>query len=498
LAIAQRTAGAFGWAKPYQSEAVTKVRHIETDFMANCDGAEPAIPLAGSACNQLSPTFGYGDSESDEMSIDYIKTRWGVYDRFGWPSSSAAGVILYTITVRPGSCWLTSEVPSTATVFRYTPIGWLQSFFYFWRGSLRFRLRIAKTKFHSGRLLFTYCPGTSNNYAAPVANVATAANYPLLLTDVVDIREASIVEFTVPFMSPRLYNSYLESTGTVRIIVANALIAPEVVANSVDCTIEVCGGDDLEFAAPRSSSYIPVLSHTSGLLDAPEVVNQSGLVALTGPSDVLTNEETRGKVIGGLASVESLSTSAAEEAIGEQFTSIKQLAMISTQFLDKTSASVNLPGLMTVGDLDGTALIYNTDQLSQVMAPYRFIRGSVIYRLMHLGTDPLLINTGPSLSNSTTGGATVNTRSRQVLLSSGNPQNLVSFKMPFYHHYGVYVNAFANATFTTASIWMSPRFQAAVGSLLGSSVRQFIYRAAADDFQAFSFLAVPLTAVTPL
>jgi hypothetical protein len=498
-AIAAKVAGAFGWSRPAQTEAVTRIRYNETDYMANYDGAEPAMPLSASLCNRIAPSIGYSDTDLDEMSIDHIKRRWGVQSRFTWTTSNATQVQLTNVAVCPRVGSVVSEFTSTGTLYRHTPISWLQSFFQFWRGSIRYRMRISKTKFHSGRLLIVFKPGVSSTYPG-IVSAPTWADVPYLYTLVVDIRDSSMVEFTIPYSSSRVYSHHDEPMGVLAIYVVNQLVAPEVVASTVDITLEMCGGDDLEFAGVRTSTYDPVRAYVAGF--APELpsdpmveqaVSQAGIPLYgTGAPELGVSEDDPIVTLGGLNTEMNIGTTAAQEAIGEQILSVKQLALLSTQFYDVTENFTDLPGLVTFVPKDGVSIPYNLDIVSQILAPFRFVRGSVIYRIISTGTDAQLALMGFNDTLTVGSGGLFSGRSRQIMTGDASTKRMYSYKLPFHSHYGAYVNAPTDTSMNTSQ-WLSPRVAVRFQDINTASQRRFIYRAASDDLQAFCFLAVPLT-----
>jgi hypothetical protein len=501
LAIGEKLAGAFGWSRPVQTDAITRVRYNETDYMATCDGAEPGYMLSGSLTNKLAPTKGYGYDPVDEMSIDYIKGKWAVNDRVTWSSSQAAGTSLVQESIRPGNYWHLTEVNSGTTLYRHAPISWLQSFFYLWRGSIKYRLRIAKTKFHSGRLLIVYKPASSGAYPGSTSSIPYG-DCGYLYSMVVDVRDQSIIEFTVPFNSEHLYNQYLEPSGTLAVFVQNQLIAPEVVSSTIDITVEVAGGDDLEFAFPRTSLYDPVIAVPPMMMAvADPVTSQSGIPAFVDNSvPSFSNEETNmPPTLGGLCSIPDMSCIAAQEAIGEQITSVKQLAMMSSIFMTPgNSVSLDLPALLPLKKNGGT-YNYIPDMVSKVYAPFRFYRGSVVYRILSLGSKTnLQVLLGHTSSATIASSAVFGYDSRQVVIGAGISDRLHSFVVPGFGHNGVFLNNAVDSNYG-ASQWQTPRAAIRHQAYDGATqLQRVVYRSAGDDAQAFCFMAVPLTALSSL
>lgn len=488
LGAAAKVAATFGWSKPLDTTAVVRHRVISSDFMANGDGVNPALPLSVSITNKLSPTDLVSLNGLDEMSIDYIKSQWGLVKRGTWSSTDISGTGIIGLYLRPRDQYIVSTIASTNTLYRHSPIAWLQNFFYFWRGGMKIRIRLAKTEFHSGRLMIAFIPGVTAVYATPVGSPCTNAESASCLTHIVDIRDTSLIEFTVPYVSSRLWCHYGEPAGFLQVRVLNPLICPETVPSTIDYVVEVCGAEDMEFAGPRAGAYKPVYAYVPGFAE-----NQSAPVAtrVVGGSSGYVGAST----IGGNAQSQPMSTLPSEESIGEQVLSLKQLALCSSPFLDTTASVTDLPGLVTIGALDGAALTYRVDLLSQVLAPYRFIRGSVIYRWHQTnGATPTIAFLGFNQTSSLSTGASFNYNSRQIVVEPAQKDAIKSIMLPNYSHYSAYVNALANSAFTTTNNWVSPRVAMRLEEFVQASTRRSIYRAGGDDLQAFCFLGAPLCA----
>lgn len=129
----------------------------------------------------------------------------------------------------------------------------------YWRGSLRYHLRIVASGFHSGRLLITWDP----HFPAVTANLQARSN---CMSMVVDIQQSTDVYFTIPYMRPSAWlpvatnaatpvTSLDNFNGRITITVLNALATPSGATTAVDMVLWAYGSHDLEFAMPRTEAF---------------------------------------------------------------------------------------------------------------------------------------------------------------------------------------------------------------------------------------------------
>jgi hypothetical protein len=127
--------------------------------------------------------------------------------------------------------------------------------------------------------------------------------------NIIDLREKNEVSITVPYMSvspwseTRLDNGY---TGALHFFVLDPLKGPEVVAQAVAIKVELRGGPDLAFSAPRNYEFEPIAPASTQMGDTMD------------PS-ACQFEQT---VIGG-AKVAPASLDAQEAASGEEIPSLR-------------------------------------------------------------------------------------------------------------------------------------------------------------------------------
>lgn len=103
-------------------------------------------------------------TDDDEMSFEYIANRSICEDVILWHEIDTIGKIIYELDVHPIPI-ASQAVPNVlqicsandSTIYS-SPIGFVSSFFNYWRGELVLNLGFAKTQFHIGKLLIQYIP----------------------------------------------------------------------------------------------------------------------------------------------------------------------------------------------------------------------------------------------------------------------------------------------------------------------------------------------------
>jgi hypothetical protein len=122
---------------------------------------------------------------------------------------------------------------------------------------MRFRFKLVKNEFYSGRISVAFQP-----YGTGGTNNAVEANQELLNRVVVDIRETSQFDIEVPYVSHLLYQGGHEFIGRLMITVIDPLVAPSSVPSAVSFIVEICAAADMEYAwmmSPPIELYAPAV-----------------------------------------------------------------------------------------------------------------------------------------------------------------------------------------------------------------------------------------------
>jgi hypothetical protein len=261
--LGARVASAFGYSKPIIVSPHTRVLRNTFQGWNNSDVADASQPLSLLASNTVPVQSGAMGNDIDEMSVSYIAQKWSYIDQFEWNevATDPAGTVKYTAFIHPGN-FSDTYSDNTLSVTCFTPLAFCSEMFNMWRGGIKFRFKIAKTEFHSGRLAVSYLP-FDDDYV-PVPGNTTLENTYYLERDILDIRYGREFTLTVPYMNHMPYRSTFDrpSTGRLQIHVLDPLTRPSSVSSSITVLVEVCGAEDIEFAVPRPSPLVPYIPST--------------------------------------------------------------------------------------------------------------------------------------------------------------------------------------------------------------------------------------------
>lgn len=237
---------------------------------------------------------------------------------------------------------------------------------------MKFRFKIVRTEFHSGRLMVTFSPKEAGL-------VNTSVTYPTtsyLNREIYDIRMCNEFEVIVPYICQSPYRTTTDSAdsiGTLDIWIANQLESPDTVSSSVKIIVEVAGGEDMEFAIPyqyNNKTAVTGLTPQSGL--SKEGPNDCSLSRDNiGASNVVQNELNSGFCVG--------------EKVTSFRTLIKQPNLLIQTSSTYTSDHVTfsyVPYAFPVYEEATTPInpIVNTDLYTTLCSIYALSRGGVRFK----------------------------------------------------------------------------------------------------------------------
>jgi hypothetical protein len=322
-----KLASTFGFSKPLDVQTVSRMQITSNTYQHNCDGFNVAYNMGLFSDNTVSAESGFAGSDLDEMSFDYLLSVPAAICSGTISNTDLVGQAKYACAVCPRSMWFTTfggysynhpDLPTsgTNTAVLSTPLFYLGNMFSTWHGDIKFTIRVAKTKFHAGRLLLSYSPawgttfGGVSSIKVPSTTELQTYNYK---SAVWDLRESNVIEFVCPFVSPVNYNFCQQPTGVFVMSVLDPLLATSTVSPSVPFIVEVSGMPGFEFTSPCTPTLCPapVVSTTIYSQSGTEVVKSQFT-----PRDALM-------------------------CIGERITSVKQL--ISKACPDANYGGVNRP-----------------------------------------------------------------------------------------------------------------------------------------------------------
>lgn len=264
-----KIAGMFGFSKELHHNVPETVEIKTARYAQNIDGVDTPRVVALSSANKLANDADVCTTAEDEMSFAHFLSRSEFLSSFKWDAATGvAGAKLYSIRVDPmmhNTDWQSEANPSAeapvSDVMSPTHLSFLTTMFRYWRGSLIYRIKFAKTAFHVGRVRVLWLPGDQDpDYDPAVTYVEGNPEASYYHQTIVDLRETNEIEFKVPFSSNRPFN-YCESpyysvtshpdycsNGTLLVQALTDLSAPSSVSQYIHCVVEIQAGDDFEVA----------------------------------------------------------------------------------------------------------------------------------------------------------------------------------------------------------------------------------------------------------
>jgi len=258
-----KTASLFGYSKVPQIENSKPFKNIPYRSLPTSDISEPTDKLTIDSKNELTiDTRVVGNSEGDQLNINKISQRNSYLTRFDWDASDASDTLIWNSYVTPYLSGLLSQTDQTLVAG--TPLWLGAQMFEYWRGDIIFEFKIICSKYHRGRLRFSWDP------TGDVAN--TTNSITEVYTHVHDIGDGDIVSIRVPFtqrtaflrdpnfITTTLYgdtpllpvnNDTVNGLLTVRV---NTEQTSPVASAQIQVLVFVRGAENIEFAGPRDLS----------------------------------------------------------------------------------------------------------------------------------------------------------------------------------------------------------------------------------------------------
>ncbi len=240
-----------GWSKPTMTEGPCPQYISAHTYSVNTKGNDGSAPLSLDPDNKIMPISDASPGSLDEMSFNYVKTRWAFHKDFAWSSTSNSGDLLYNLQVNPNN-FRDSQTIGGNTVYSNMPCSVFSEFYHQYRGSFEFRVRLVKTGFHTGTLAIGFVPGLR-------AIVPSYSDSAYTYRQIIDIQDGDEFIFNLPYMIPQDYVNNSDSIGNFFIYCVNPLIAPATVSSTIDVFIEARGGPDLTFAVPKGLTVCPII-----------------------------------------------------------------------------------------------------------------------------------------------------------------------------------------------------------------------------------------------
>lgn len=357
LNASAKAASAFGFSKPVATAPLVRQHRFPNLCEHVVDVAAPATVVGGFQTNSVAVSEALGGTDLDEMAFDTILTRYSQVFRGSLSTAETHGTALYCSHVCLAHMWFRASTTlpggnislprgsTTATAVIPTQLMYFGQHFRSWHGSLTYRVTFAKSKFHTGRVLFTFIPNyraipntqryvDSSSEGGPAPPIFSLDLQPSQYSMIFDLKDESTFEFSVPYIAPVSHLSFNDSMGFVSMQVLDPLVNNGESASSITYIVEVAAQPGFYFAglaAPGQPAFVDQFE--------PVIEFQSGAGAT--------------------------STDASQHSVGEKFCSAKQLAMVPCmRRYIQTNASIQTgiipPWVCSVGWGTGSVLPIDT------------------------------------------------------------------------------------------------------------------------------------------
>jgi hypothetical protein len=511
---ASKIAYALGYSKPNITSAPMRIVRNSFPYLAVSDAPSAEEPLSLTAGNHVGffpESFG---TKVDEMSIQFLKTIPNYVGSYEWDTINVVGDSIASFSVCPVLSKF-SQSDGAVSVTSIGPLTFLSKCFNYWRGSLIFKFSFVKTGFHSGRLVFAFQP-YDVTLSSPVASTLTTTDF--MLRTIVDIREKSEVEITIPFLHSAPWQQCRYDNGEIgalRVYVLDPLVAPDSVPSTITMKVTITGGPDLAFAAPKNIEYVPVVPSAVQMGIVPRTISQCQMNSSASPGQI----DLKSTTIGGI--VPNRPFYIAEELCqGETVPSIRML-LKRRGYLQSGASLATVAELYIIAPfanywytsngttIAGSANNVTRDFYSMFSSIYSMSRGGIRLRIMsqpsssanvYISLDHVDSNAG-NVSNVWTLSST--TTESDLILKSGNQgqafSNAAATTIPgvFVPGHTRTVNRPNASQFMTSSTSLSySKGETAPAQVYfyynaASGTNSFMHRAGADDCGFGDFVSIP-------
>lgn len=266
-------ASLFGFTKISDLSSTAPVKNMPFRGFASSDIGDNIDSLTLDSKNQLTiDSRVIGDPLSDYMLISNLVQHTSYLTQFNWTAAQPYNTLLWNTYITPYMCGVTAQTQQTR--IDATPMWLVANMFEFWRGDIIFDFKFICTRYHKGRVRFSWDP------IGDISN--TPDSYTEVNNQIVDISETTSVSLRVPYLQRVAYlkiptdpaaTIYSASAltpdhsdtinGILSVWVMNEQTSPATSAD-IRVFVSVRGAENMEFACPKeidnTISYFEVQS----------------------------------------------------------------------------------------------------------------------------------------------------------------------------------------------------------------------------------------------
>jgi len=253
-------ASTFGYTKVPVIGNIQAFKNLPFHGLSTSDQPDVTEKLSLDSKNELTiDNTVIGDTQEDSLCISNFVQRSSYLDQFTWQASDAPGTLLWNSFVSP--VLFSQTIQTYQNIIQGTPMWLASTMFNSWRGDVIFDFKILCTKFHRGRLRFSWDP-TGN-----ISNTLNSTS--MVFNHIMDITEDTSVSIRVPYIAatsyldvskdladiyyttvPLVSTSLAGVNGILTVRVLNDQTSP-VAAADIVIMASVRGAENLEFANPQ-------------------------------------------------------------------------------------------------------------------------------------------------------------------------------------------------------------------------------------------------------
>nr|QJI52197.1 MAG: structural polyprotein [Dicistroviridae sp.] len=471
----------FGWSRPNTEEAPTKVLNVPGFGLTHYDGIDQGLVLGLTQANELDNSMPAMPSMIDEMTIDHFVANPSVIGRFNWKTGTP---LLKNIPIGGRYSFkdkLTWNVngpgeetffSTTQEIFAFTPFQYVSNAFMMYRADFCYRVTVAKTAFHSGRLLFVYEPSIIELNAIDVDKYI-GRNY----TAILDLSTDSEITIKIPYLQKTNFHINVNDLfARLYIISLTDLLHTNTVDDNVDITVWTWA-ENTSFARPCMQVGKPIHLQNAETFVADMQIN-------------LNNKASRNIVVFNQGGNSSDNTTYLSQHAGEAIVNLRQLTRVHSKYQHAVKFAMNEDKIECFSFDPFTELSTHCGWLWYISNCYRFMRGGLSIKFVVYSDNPVMVEAVYGIAPAPI--AVLNVPSNQpthIVNSSIN--NVLEVRLP---HYSIFsrkkinnkVNYDKEDQFNKINLF----FRTINGK--DANVRLEIFMAGNDDFNVGMLVGPPL------
>jgi len=209
-----RLAAIYGWSYPVDTTFASRMKNEPFQNAAVTVGMDTGHRLALEPKQELVVDASVGGVLDDELTLAHLCRVESLFTTFTWATTSTPlSTILFDCAVFP---IVTSKVTGTVNHYQPTSLAFAARPFQYWSGSITYRLEFVVSNFVRGKVAIIYEPNI-NQKSLIEGSISLNKQHILI----VDLQEASDVEFCINWCQPRLWNSLTPTSSAAMYPIAN-------------------------------------------------------------------------------------------------------------------------------------------------------------------------------------------------------------------------------------------------------------------------------------